>query len=383
MITSLDKETSPSIILREFETIASLRYGEIVSQLPRDRAPIGFFCPYVPEEILHAVGAHPVRLMGGSIKISHAQAHLPPYCCHLVKSSLESLLQGELHFLKGVIFSQTCDSMQGLSDIWALQKRFPLHFNLMTPTHFDSEQSRIYLKEEIERFKEFLDSHIGKITSQNLRGSIQLFNSIRKTLREIYNRRRHRVALLPGGSFAKLIRAGYLMDRSRYLELLKELLGALDEKSEDPKNLVPIYITGNMVHSDSWCSLIEEAGAQLVQDDLCSGTRFFRLMIREDLDPIEGLTERYFNSFFCPTKYRGAQAHMETLVRDVQESGAKGVIFLLYKYCEAHFFDYPDLKIALESQGIPTLLLEMEDPSYSTGQLKVRIQAFAEMLNPI
>jgi benzoyl-CoA reductase/2-hydroxyglutaryl-CoA dehydratase subunit BcrC/BadD/HgdB len=69
-------------------------------------------------------------------------------------------------------------------------------------------------------------------------------------------------------------------------------------------------------------------------------------------------------------------------VKDVQESGAKGAIFLLYKYCEAHFFDYPDLNRALESKGIPTLLLEVEDPSYSIGQLKIRVQAFVEMLSP-
>jgi benzoyl-CoA reductase/2-hydroxyglutaryl-CoA dehydratase subunit BcrC/BadD/HgdB len=41
------------------------------------------------------------------------------------------------------------------------------------------------------------------------------------------------------------------------------------------------------------------------------------------------------------------------------------------------------LKRALESKGIPTLLLEVEDPSYSIGQLKVRIQAFVEMLSPL
>jgi benzoyl-CoA reductase/2-hydroxyglutaryl-CoA dehydratase subunit BcrC/BadD/HgdB len=66
---------------------------------------------------------------------------------------------------------------------------------------------------------------------------------------------------------------------------------------------------------------------------------------------------------------------------DVQKSGARGVIFLLYKYCEAHYFDYPDLKVALESKGIPSLLLDVEDPSYSLGQLKIRIQAFVEMLS--
>jgi benzoyl-CoA reductase/2-hydroxyglutaryl-CoA dehydratase subunit BcrC/BadD/HgdB len=378
----MEKVASLSKVLKEVETIASLGYREIGSQLPKDRTPIGFFCPYVPEELLHAAGSHPFRLMGTPVKISHAQAHLPPYCCHLSKSSLESLLQGELDFLKGIVFSNSCDSMQGLSDIWALQKRFPLHFNLMIPTNLDSERSRIYLKAEIERFRDFLDSHLRKITLQNLKASIQLFNHIREHLKEIYIRRRNGVAQLPGGSFAQLIRAGYLMDRSRYLELLKEVINALSEKSEEGDHSVPIYVAGNMAHSASWFSLIEEAGAHVVQDNLCSGARTFRLMVREDLDPIEGLTERYFNSFFCPTKYMGPRAHIETLLKEVQDSGARGVIFLLYKYCEAHFFDYPDLKLALESKGIPTLLLEVEDPSYSKEQLKIRIQAFVEMLSP-
>jgi len=378
----MEKVASLSEVLKEVETIASVGYREIGSYLPKGRQPIGFFCPYVPEELIYAAGGHPFRLMGTPIKISHAQAHLPPYCCHLVKSSLESLLQEELNFLKGVVFTHSCDSMLGLSDIWALQKPSPIHFNLMIPSHFDSQQSHVYLKAEVQRFKDFLDSHIGKITPQNLKVSIQLFNRIRESLKETYQRRRRDASQLPGKAFAQIIRAGYLMDRPRYLELLKELLGALDEKSDGNKDSVPIYVAGNMTHSDTWFSLIEEAGALIVQDDLCSGARTFRLAVREDLDPIEALTERYFNSYFCPTKYMGAQAHLESLLKDVQDSGAKGVIFLLYKYCEAHFFDYPDLKLALESKGIPTLLLEVEDPSYSIGQLKIRIQAFVEMLSP-
>ena len=301
----MNKEASFAAVLKEFQDLTSWGYREIASQLPKDRIPIGFFCPYVPEELLHAAGALPFRLMGTPVKISHAQAHLPPYCCHLIKSSLESLLQGELDFLKGIVFSNSCDSMQGLSDIWALQKRFPLHFNLMIPSNLDSEQSRFYLRAELERFRDFLDSRLGKITPQNLKASIQLFNHIREHLKEIYIRRRNGVAQLPGKNFAQLIRAGYLMDRSRYLELLKELFNALSEKSEGSDNSVPIYIAGNMAHLASWFSLIEEAGAHVVQDDLCSGARTFRLMVREDLDPMEGLTERYFNSFFCPTKYMG------------------------------------------------------------------------------
>jgi benzoyl-CoA reductase/2-hydroxyglutaryl-CoA dehydratase subunit BcrC/BadD/HgdB len=321
--------------------------------------------------------------MGTPIKMSHVQAHLPPNCCHLVKSSLESLLQGELDFLKGIVFSHTCDTMQGLAEIWALQKRIPLQFNLMIPSHFDSELSRPYLKAELERFKNFLESNVGKITPQNLKASIQLFNRIREKLQEIYSRRSKSVTQISGMDFARIIRAGYLMDRRRYLELLDELLTGLPAGTEDSENRIPVYLAGNMTHSDSYFSLIEEAGAIVVQDDLCSGTRFLRLMVPEDTDPIDGLTSRYFTSFLCPTQHNGAHAHIEALSRGVEKSGAKGVIFLLYKYCESHFFDYPDLKQALESKGIPTLLLEVEDPSYSIGQLKIRVQAFIEMLSPL
>ncbi len=378
----MDQETSFPKVLKEFETIASMGYREIPSTFPEDCIPIGFFCPYVPEELIHAAGALPFRLMGTPIKMSHVQSHLPPNCCHLVKSSLESLLQGDLDFLRGIIFSHTCDSMQGLADIWAFQKRTPLQFNLMMPSRLDSKHSQSFLKAEIERFKDFLESHLGKMSPQNLKTSIQLFNRIREQLQTLYARGPAWHQQIPGMDFARIIRAGNLMDRQHYLELLNDLLKTLPERTEGNGHLVPVYLAGNITHSDSYFSLIEEAGAMVIQDNLCSGTRFLRLMTQEDIDPIEGLTQRYFNSFLCPTKHRGPCAHQETLLTEVEKSGAKGVIFLLYKYCETHFFDYPDLKQVLESKGIPTLLLEVEDPSHSIGQLKIRIQAFVEMLSP-
>ncbi len=379
----MGKDISLSKVLKEFEAITSRGYQEVASCLPKDHVPIGFFCPYAPEELIHAAGALPFRLMGTPVKMSHVQAHLPPNCCHLVKSSLESLLQGELDFLKGIVFSHSCDAMQGLADIWALQKRTPLQFNFMMPSRLDSELSRHFLKSEMERFKNFLELNVGKITPQSVKGSIQLFNRIRETLQELYNKRPKWQTEISGRNFAQIIRAGYLIDRQRYLELLNDLLSALPEKPRGSENLIPVFLAGNMTHSDSYFSLTEEAGAIVVQDDLCSGARFLRLMVPEDADPIDGLTDRYFTSFLCPAMHKGVHAHGETLLKEVQKSGAKGVIFLLYKYCETHFFDYPDLKQTLESKGIPTLLLEVEDPSYSIGQLKVRIQAFVEMLSPL
>lgn len=372
-----------SSLIRELERLASLEYKDIGSHLPGDCIPIGFFCPYVPEEIIHAAGALPFRLMGPPARMSYVQAHLPPNCCHLVKSSLEIFLRGELDFLKGIIFSHTCDAMQGLSDIWAFQKRLTLQFNLMMPTNLNSEASRPYWKAEIERFKGFLETNIGEVTPQSLTTAIQLFNRIRKNIREIYQLRRSLPGQISGADFANIIRAQYLMDRNQYHLLLSELLDLMSHEEKKEGHFVPIYLAGNMVHSAPYFSLIEEAGGTVVSDDLCSGARFLRLMTREDIDPIEALTQRYLSSFLCPTKHGGSNAHIETLIREVEEAGATGVIFLFYKYCESHYFDYPDLKTALEAKSIPSLLLEVDDPATSQGQLKIRIQAFVEMLNPI
>ena len=175
--------------------------------------------------------------------------------------------------------------------------------------------------------------------------------------------------------------SGFWMDREAYLLLLKDLTAALPEIPRSGRGPIPVFVTGNMNHEPYWQALIEESGAQIVWDDLCSGARTFRLKAAEQGDPLDVLTDRYFSSCFCPTKYYGPWARQETLAREVKESGAKGVIFLLYKYCEPHFFDYPDLKAFFEAQGIPSLLLEVEDPSQSREQNKIRIQAFLEMLD--
>ena len=70
----------------------------------------------------------------------------------------------------------------------------------------------------------------------------------------------------------------------------------------------------------------------------------------------------------------------EYLVRQVKKSQADGVIFLYLKFCDPHAFDYPYIKSMLDEEGIPNLLLELEDSSPSEGQFRTRCEAFVEML---
>jgi len=68
------------------------------------------------------------------------------------------------------------------------------------------------------------------------------------------------------------------------------------------------------------------------------------------------------------------------IIKLVKEQNARGVIFLLLKFCDPHAFDYPYIKKSLDEAGIPVMLMEIDDPLPAEGQLKTRFEAFLEML---
>ena len=201
--------------------------------------PIGYFCPFVPEELLQAAGAIPIRLMDIPVKISHAQAHLPAYCCHLVKSSLENYLRGELDFLEGIVFCQSCDTMKGLADIWAIEGRLSFQFNLMVPTRLNSPLARDYFKTEVEGLKAALEKKLGNISAESLQEAIRLYNRIRDQLRTLYARKRQDPGRLSGKGLAQIIRAGYLMDRDSISPVADPVVGFL--AGSVPRRRLPGY----------------------------------------------------------------------------------------------------------------------------------------------
>lgn len=59
----------------------------------------------------------PVEIWDPPLKVSHANAHVQPYICSVVKLGLELILQGKCDDLDGFLFPHTCDSIQNLASI--------------------------------------------------------------------------------------------------------------------------------------------------------------------------------------------------------------------------------------------------------------------------
>ena len=99
----------------------------------------------------------------------------------------------------------------------------------------------------------------------------------------------------------------------------------------------------------------------------------------ESKDPLESLADFFLNRipfsvFFDPTRKRAS--HM---ISEVKAHSVDGVIFLYPKYCEPAAYDYPGMKKFLQTEGIPSILIEYEFGPGLFAQLQKHLEIFVDM----
>jgi benzoyl-CoA reductase subunit C len=348
-----------------------------------DRRAMGYLCSYVPEEMIHAAGFVPVRIRGNTSPLRQVDAHLQSFTCALCRSALDQVLGGDLAFLAGTVFAHTCDTMQALVDLWRMNTK-AAHFvdTVMQPVHLGTPTARPYLIAELNRFRDRLATFGGKpIGDDDLHASIALYDQTRRLVAG-FQAVRHRVS---APQFFAVLDAAQTMPREQFNPLLADVLDLLNSDGTDrlpgarraggPR----LFLLGAVLDEPLLLDLIEDAGAQVSGDDLCSGSRHFHGQVGAEGDPIAALAEYYLQRPPCPTKYHPSHDPLRHLLDQVREAHADGVVFVVEKFCEPHAFDYALVRPGLDQAGVPHLLLEMEQiPSLEA--LRTRLQAFIEML---
>ena len=343
---------------------------------------VGYLCSYAPEEIMVAAGALPYRIFGSGREIQLADSHLQAYSCSLVRGAMEDVLGGHLDFLDGTVFPHTCDSIQRLSDMWRMNAGLDFHLDVVLPVKLDNATSRDYLAQVLRRFRDDLEQAVGtEISDESIKASAEVYNALRESLRAIYALRRNDPNLISGSDLLAITKGSMMMDRNQALGLLKEVMAALELKTEQPGNgKKRIILAGGLCNMPDIFQVIEESGGVIIDDDLCTGARYVDGEVDLDGDIFEALADRYVKRAVCPAKHAGLYTRGDHLLDQVKESRADGVIFLYLKFCDPHAFDYPYIKTMLDDEGIPNLLLELEDSSPTEGQFRTRCEAFVEML---
>jgi bcr-type benzoyl-CoA reductase subunit C len=362
-------------ILGAFTEAQGSPYTNWPDRYPDHRA-MGYFCTYVPEEIIHAAGFAPLRIRSGSETPSRADAHLQSYTCALCRSALDQALRGDLSFLQGVVFPHTCDTIQALTDIWRMS--FPDLYveTIVQPVYLSSPSTRPYLIAELQRFRRSLEEIIGQdISDQAINASIELYNYKRRLLARLYDLCDR---LTAPGLFAATS-AGFIMPLEEYNQLLGELVELLAEEENTTRKGLGLILVGAVLDDPAMLTIVEELGARIVGDDLCTGSRYFAQPVEANGEPITALADRYLHRLPCPAKYHPDHERGEHLLKLIHKTRADGIVFVLQKFCDPHAFDYAMIKEKLDAAALPYLRLEMEHAP-ALDQWRTRLQAFLEMI---
>jgi len=340
---------------------------------------IGFFCCYAPEELIHAAGALPVRITGRNAPVSSSGAHLQNYCCSLARTSLDMALEGDLDFMDGTVFVHTCDTMMRLSDIWRLNAGFEVHVDTVLPVRFEGEAAIEYMRAEIASFRDRIAAAVGPVSDEAIANSIKLYNRNRELLAELYAMRLANPAILPSDKALWIVASSALMDKSEHNALLEKVLEEL--KSEGATgDKVRLFGVGSCMDQYEFVSAVEQAGGTFVDDDFCTGRRYFDTLVEEGGDPVDAIVKRLTDRAMCPCKNRPSDGRADDILDRAKAADAAGAVFFQFKFCEPHAFDYPHIKKALDGAGIPSLLLEIEQGSVSIEQLRTRVEALIETI---
>ena len=338
----------------------------------------GWFCTYTPIELIHAAGFLPVRIYGGTIRVEQAGSLVPNFVCPYMRTSLERALRGEYKYLSGVIQGYTCDTPCGMMSIWEENTGPGLFHTIPLPYNSD-ENARTFYRHTLSELSDKLTGVGGKVTSASLGRSLDLYAEIRIKLLHLYELRLQGISVRSAHDFYTVLEAGFSLPPEEYLALLTNLTGAVGNLKAAAPGGIPVLVSGSLVEQLWIFDLIEAAGGRVVGDDLCNGYRCCEPADGVGAGPMERLIDRYIRRFPCPARST-IQDRVPRVRELVEKSGARGVIFLFQKFCTPHLADYPALAGELKNNGLPVLLMEMDESGNIEGQLKTRFGAFFETI---
>lgn len=371
--------------LEELTELASNLVNPAVQEWKAEgKKVVGFFCSYVPEEILHAAGVLPVRLRApGCEETTTADVYMSHLNCTFTRSCLQFALDGKYGFLDGVVFTNSCDHIRRVYDILReiRSKDFPfLHF--ISVPHKTSEELVAWYKDELGEFKENMERSLGvQITEASLSNAINVYNETRSLLRKLYQLRQGVSPPLTGSESLNVTLAGTSIPKEQYNQLLKRLLEELIERESISEYRARLMIAGSGgCDTPAYFQVMEDLGGLVVSDSLCFGSRYFWEPVETGGDLMLGLARSYLNRPSCPRMVDNVAERCDFVKQMVNDFKVDGVVFQRIRYCDIWGGQLLHLEEELKKSNIPMLSLEREYALGAVGQLKTRVQAFLERL---
>lgn len=375
--------------LSDFEALREKNVMNLKEAKENGRHVAGMYCLYSPTEVVVASGAIPVPLCGTrQDPIPAAEKVLPRNLCPLIKSSYGFAATDTcpyFHFSDILIAETTCDGKKKMYELLAELK--PLHL-LQLPQRQDRESALEYWYNEVKGMKTRLEEQFGvTITDHDLRDAIRLVNDERRSLRELQDMCKIKPSPISGMDLLLvLFMRGFCHDKREAIGLVDRLTAELKELAA--KGISPfaektprILLTGVPVGMGSHkvVQIIEECGGSVVCFESCGCYKAVYDQVDEEKEPLLAIAEKYLRTpCSCMSPNSG---RFELVSRLAREFAVDGVIDLTWQACHTYNIESFSLKRYIqETNSLPFLQVETDYSESDVEQLKVRIEAFLEMI---
>ncbi len=367
------------------------RIVELLDAKAKGKKIIGTFCIYVPEEIAIAASLIPIALCGGTqFSVPYAEKMFPRDICPLIKSTLGLAFSKTCPYapIKSMAVGETtCDAKK---KTWEILSEM-VNFHVMEVPQKKEDIDIKLWRQAVEEFKEKMEELSGKkINSENLAEGIKIMNEKRRALQRLQELRIADPPPISGLDALVVMQAALIDEPVRFTKNLNQLNSELEERvkkgiSPFPKGVKRIMVSGCPAVMGNWKVhyLIENAGAAVVADETCTGSRYFENLVDEttkDLtSQMTAIADRYLKincACFTPNKER-----IEGITKRVKDYNIHGVIQYILQYCHGYNVEAIRVDAALKRINVPALKIETDYSEEDIGQLRTRIEAFLERLS--
>ncbi|MBC7265564.1 MAG: 2-hydroxyacyl-CoA dehydratase [Coriobacteriia bacterium] len=379
-----------------FDFVISEIHGLRIKELDDFRAQggkvVGTFCLYVPEEIVRAAGAWCVGLCAGAeFAYDEVERIMPRNTCALIKSFMGFKLGKVCPYIQEadlVIGETTCDGKKKayellgeLHNVWVME--LP-----QMKRERDKEFWRAEIRELVAKVEELTGN---TITVDGLRAAIKEVNDKRRALQRIAAARKADPVPISGKDALLAVQVAFYDDVARFTQMVNQIADELDQRVASgvgaaPKGAKRILVTGTPMAIPNWKvhDVIEKAGGVVVQEELCTGSRYYTKLVPElgedaTLDELlDAIADKYLDincACFTPN-----DARCVDVVEMAREWKADGIVHYSLQFCGPYQIEATNVERAAQDAGIPLLKIDTDYSMEDIGQLSTRVEAFLEML---
>ncbi|RJR18874.1 MAG: 2-hydroxyacyl-CoA dehydratase [Desulfobacteraceae bacterium] len=367
-----------------FELSSSNRNSAVKAWKENGGKMVGYWCSYIPCELIHAAGLFPYKVKGLNANgTSRAEVYLTPVCtCKWSRSIVQLAYDAEYGFLDGLVGMNQCDHSRRAHEFWVRKIGVPFDHFVAVPHKMETEAALEWYTKGLLDLKNHLEDHFhAPITSDALIRSIDLFNENRLLLKELQACMKDKDPCIRGSDLHKVIIAGVSTPPERYNNLLKRLLKEIKERKSTTDYRARIMICGWCGDDTTLRTILEDLGALVVADNSCFGTRDYWDLVEVEGDPLDSIARSYLNRTPCPRMMDGFARRLAFTKEMVEQFAVDGIILSRIQFCDLHGIDEFNFKLRENFLGVPVSSpLIQEYGSQDIGRLKTRCEAFIEQI---